>query len=275
MNRLVVFSDLDGTLLSHLEYDWSAAGPALAALEARGIPLVLASSKTRAEIEAWRERLDNHDPFISENGGALYAPIGSTPAGIAGAERVGDYERVRFGVPYVELREALPRLAEAIGVGLRGFGDMTLDEIEALTRLDRESLALAAQREHDEPFVAQRPLEGDEYARLKAAAVSRGLKVVRGGLLYHLLGPNSKGAAARLLIEAYRAGGVTVETMALGDGANDLELLEVSDHPVVIARPDGSHSRSLASGVPHARFTRGVGPTGFNEAVLEWLARHE
>ena len=46
----VVFSDLDGTLLDHSTYSWKAAAPALAALRDRGIPLILASSKTSAEI---------------------------------------------------------------------------------------------------------------------------------------------------------------------------------------------------------------------------------
>ena len=55
--RLVVFTDLDGTLLRHEDFDWSPAREALAELARRRIPLVIASSKTRAEIEVWRSRL--------------------------------------------------------------------------------------------------------------------------------------------------------------------------------------------------------------------------
>jgi len=47
---MVVFTDLDGTLLRHEDYSWLPAGPALAELRRRRIPLVIASSKTRAEI---------------------------------------------------------------------------------------------------------------------------------------------------------------------------------------------------------------------------------
>jgi phosphoglycolate phosphatase-like HAD superfamily hydrolase len=48
----IVFSDLDGTLLDHETYLFDAAQPALNALKARDIPLILASSKTRAEMNA-------------------------------------------------------------------------------------------------------------------------------------------------------------------------------------------------------------------------------
>jgi hypothetical protein len=59
----VVFSDLDGTLLDHETYSFDAARPGLDALKSRGIPLILASSKTRAEMQdlgtaTWCRRAD-------------------------------------------------------------------------------------------------------------------------------------------------------------------------------------------------------------------------
>lgn len=50
--HLIIFSDLDGTLLDHDDYRWQAAGPALDRLKAAQIPLVLNSSKTMPEIRA-------------------------------------------------------------------------------------------------------------------------------------------------------------------------------------------------------------------------------
>ena len=74
---LLVFSDLDGSLLDHHDYSFGAALPAIEALRQRGVPLILCSSKTRAEIEPLRARLDNRDPFIVENGAAVFIPCGS------------------------------------------------------------------------------------------------------------------------------------------------------------------------------------------------------
>jgi mannosyl-3-phosphoglycerate phosphatase len=72
---LIVFSDLDGTLLDHATYSWQAAVPALEALKERGIPLILASSKTSAEIAELRAETGFADcPAIVENGAGLLEP---------------------------------------------------------------------------------------------------------------------------------------------------------------------------------------------------------
>lgn len=268
---LVVFSDLDGTLLRHEDYSWEAARPAVEALGRAGVPLVLTSSKTRSEIEAWRERLGNRDPFICENGGALFVPPGATPEAPEGAERAGPYLRVEFGTPYARLREALAALAAELGVGLRGFGDLARADVAALTGLDGDDLERSLAREYDEPFVPFRPLAGAEEQQLVAAAARLGLRITRGGRFHHLTGGNDKGRAARVLATAYTAGGAPVRTVALGDGDNDLELLEAVTYPVVVARPDGTHAPGLRQGVPRARFTSAAGPAGFAEAVLVLL----
>lgn len=258
---LVVFTDLDGTLLRHEDYDWSEAGEALAALAAHRIPCVIASSKTRSEIDVWRERLGLTDPYISENGGALHFPAGADSAG----------ETVRLGVSYVRLREALDEIGRELGVALRGFGDMTAGEIAALTGLAGGDLERARQREHDEPFLPARPLTSDEEARLDDAALSRGLRVTRGGRLHHLLGAHDKGMAARVLLSTLSADGAAVRSLGVGDAANDLELLRAVTRAIVVARPDGTHDPELVAGLPGARFVHGIGPAGFNEGVLAEL----
>lgn len=269
--RRLVFSDLDGTLLRHHDYRFDEAAAALAELAVRRVPLVIASSKTRAEIELWRARLGNHDPFISENGGALFVPPGTIPEPLPVAMSVAGYQCVEFGTPYARLRELLGEIAAALGVPLRGFGDMTAAEVAELTDLSLEDVALAMLREYDEPFVPARELREDEERRLDALAAALGQRITRGGRFHHLIGPSSKGRAAHALVSSYQAGGVPVVTMGLGDGANDLDLLLAVDHPVVVARPDGTHTPGLVAALPHARFTAGAGPAGFAEAVMEWL----
>ena len=73
---LLVFSDLDGTLIDHHSYDWSPAMPALAALGSIGAGVVLASSKTAAEIDLLRRDMGLEDwPAIVENGPGCCQPV--------------------------------------------------------------------------------------------------------------------------------------------------------------------------------------------------------
>jgi mannosyl-3-phosphoglycerate phosphatase len=101
---LVVFTDLDGTLLDHATYFFEPARPALDALAEAGIPVVLCTSKTRAETGRWRAALGNADPFIVENGGAAFVPADYFGPGAGYDKREGGYGVLEFGRPYAELR---------------------------------------------------------------------------------------------------------------------------------------------------------------------------
>jgi mannosyl-3-phosphoglycerate phosphatase len=267
---VVVVSDLDGTLLTHDGYDPAAALPAIERLRAAGIPLVLASSKTRVEIEAWRTRLGVGDPFIVENGGALLWPVEADPPAPPDAAIAGSYARVVYGAPYPVLRESLPRLAAAVGVRLDGFGDVSPETVAAWTGLRGAALELARLREYDEPFRPERALTPAEEEALDRAAAELGLRVTRGGRLHHLIGPSSKARAMRDLRRGYEREGLVV-LVAAGDGPNDLEMLAEADRAIVVARPDGSHHPALVAGVPEARFTSRIGPAGFAEGIAEIL----
>src|SRR5690554_5601326 len=63
--HMIVFTDLDGTLLDHDSYSWRAAKPAMARLGANGIPLIFNSSKTAAEISELQSRMGLRGPFIA------------------------------------------------------------------------------------------------------------------------------------------------------------------------------------------------------------------
>ena len=83
---LLVVSDLDGTLLDHTTYAFDAARAALERLRDARVPLVLCTSKTRAEVEPIRAALRNAHPFIVENGGGVFVPLGYFPFDIEGAK---------------------------------------------------------------------------------------------------------------------------------------------------------------------------------------------
>ena len=266
---LVVFSDLDGTLLDHATYDLDAARPAIERLRAAGVPLVLCTSKTRAEVEPVRDALRNDHPFIVENGGGLYIPVGYFPFELEGAEPRSGYWVVSFGDPYPEIVQALARAAAASGVGVRGFASMTDEQVAADTGLSTREAQLARAREFDEPFVIPEPARAND---LLAAIERQGKRWTKGGRFYHITGPSDKAGAVRHLISLYRRQLGGTQTVGLGDAPNDAGFLSLVDIPILLASPRLDQLRAL---VPRGRTTVLAGPSGWNEAVLAVLDAYQ
>jgi len=270
--RLVV-TDLDGTLLDAETYDFAPARPALAALADRGIPLVLCSSKTRAEMEPLAAKLGLATPLVVENGGALVFPADALPVPPRGARRDGTRVIVPLGVDRRDLVTALPEVAREAGVTVRGFAAMTADEVTALTGLGPGAASRALRREWDEPFVVEggdgtRP---EHEERLGEAARRRGLQVTRGGRFHHLTGPVDKGEGLRALLRLLPLAPLG-QTVGLGDSANDLPMLEAVDRPVVMPRENGRVEPTLSAALPGAERGPAPGPAGWAAAVLGVLA---
>jgi mannosyl-3-phosphoglycerate phosphatase len=260
---LAVFTDLDGTLLDAGSYSFDAARPALARLREGGVPLILATSKTRAEVEWWRRRLANRDPFLVENGGAVFVPEGYFGEPVPRSIARGGYEVVEFGDRYERLVAALAEASRAAGCRVRGFHDMTAAEVAAACGLPFEQAALARSREYDEPFEV---LDPDRETALALEIARLGRRHARGGRFHHITGNNDKGAAVRLLIELYRRRAGELNTIGLGDALNDVEMLNAVDRPVLIRSP---LVERLRAAVPHGRVTALEGPAGWNEAILQ------
>lgn len=274
---IVIFTDLDGTLLDPISYSFAEAVPALRLIKERRIPLVICSSKTAAEIEYYREKLENGDPFIAENGGGVFVPKGYFPFSLTDARPAIEielfpmdaddaYEAVRLGATYEELRMALGRLKQ-MGLPLKGFGDMSAEEIAGITGLPLREAQMARQRAFDEPFV----IEGDRMQEgpLRKAIEGLGFRYTFGRLS-HLMGSSDKGRAVSLLAAMYRSNqSGNLSTVGIGDAPNDLAMLWVVDHPVIVQQPDGSYGEGME--MPGLIRARGKGPDGWNAAVLNLL----
>ncbi len=270
MTSLVVFTDLDGCLLDEETGACEAAGPALQALRRAEVPLVLCTGKTRAEVEPLHRQLGLEGPYVVENGGAIAIPASARGWKAPLVPRGGGPLVVPLGAPRARLVEALAEIAAEVGVSVRGFADLTVEEVGEHAGLTMEAARLAAAREYDEPFLIEGGVPtGAAESALAAAAERRGLRVTWGGRFHHLAGPADKGRAVRQLL-ALHAG--PVSSVALGDSANDLTMLEAVDRPVLVPRPDGNVAEVLARALPSAERAPWPGPRGWNEAVLAVLA---
>jgi mannosyl-3-phosphoglycerate phosphatase len=263
---IVIFTDLDGTLLDHDTYEWVAAKPALNHCKQNGIPLIAVSSKTRAEIEVFQQSLGIAAPFISENGGGIYLPKESHPERPEGAVSEENLWKWSLGPSYGDLVDALNDIRDELGWRILGFSDMTSEEISNYTGLDPETSHLAALREYDEPFIIAEPVEKDVTV-LEKAAERRGFKITEGGRFYHIHGKKDKGEAVKRLILWYKRSQPRLITIALGDSPTDFSMLEQVDYPVLIR--SSVHFPGLQNRIPGLKVTDDMGPVGWNSAVLD------
>lgn len=253
--QLLVFTDLDGTLLDHDSYAWQPAQRALERLAELNIPLLINSSKTAAEITVLRRELQNTHPYIVENGGAVFLPTEN-------GEEIHP-----LGGSYQKIRATLTDLRHKHDYHFSGFADLGVNGVMTATGLERAAAEAACERQSTEPILWQ----GDELRReaFRNDLAREGLQLVKGGRFHHVMGMTDKGQAMKWLADRYRKTKPETEfvLVALGDGENDLPMLQLADIAVVIRPHSGAaltvtgHNRVIRPGFP--------GPYGWQEALDE------
>ncbi len=264
---LVIFTDLDGTLL---EEDGSLSEDARTAVDAlteRGVPVVPLTSKTRLELERWIAALDAGGAGSFENGaGILSASVSKTED----REILGKGKReaaiLPAAVPVRELRRVLDKLRGETGFALLSLEEIPDAEAALLTglRAGGGELARAREREFDLPFIA--PAEASA-ALSSSPSLPPGIRLTRGGRFWHLSGLHDKGDALRLLV-ARLGGGPTI---GLGDAPNDAAFLRIVDHPVLVPGKTGV-DETLRAALPDAAVAPAPAGAGWSAAVRALVA---
>ncbi len=267
--KLVIFTDLDGTLLDQDSYSFGNALPALRAIRTKGVPLVISSSKTRPEIEFYRGQLRNDHPFISENGGAVFVPRDYFSFSFSCERESENYSVLELGTSYRQIVAVLDAIRSETGVLIKGFFDLTAKEISSLSGLSLQEAELAKEREYDEPFL----IEGgeQEVEKVKKKIVEKGMNYVEGGRFHHILGNNDKGKAVKILERLFEREFHSISTVGIGDSQNDLQMLLSVDHPIFLRENQDPLPPPL---LPIRRLTvvEGRGAGAWNRAILSFVS---
>ena len=263
--QIVVFADPDRTLLDHRAHECTPSCPALRVLADHHVPLLLCSSRTRAELEMIQQEFQFRHPFISENGAAVYLPRGYFSRSVEAAGMSG-YDVIAFGGPQQRVVDTLRHAAHAQAIDVRGFTDMSVQEVAEVCRLTLAEARLAQLREYDEPFQI---LSADQavHSRLLSALRRVGLRCVTSGGFHHV----SLGADVRRSVQSlttlYRHRFGRVLTVGVSTGHTDRLLREV-DVPIIVRDP-GIDPGPVLRKVPAARVTSETGSAGWHEAILQ------
>lgn len=269
----LVVSDLDGTLLDHRTQSCEAAEPALDLLESLSIPLVLASSKTAAEVRRLRRQLGNVHPFIVENGAAIWMPASERCERPEGTLLRDGYWVRELAAPRARWLGLLDQLRPEFAGEFTSFAEAGPAGIAAMTGLDLRAAELANLRQYSEPveWLGTAERLRDFLGRCRAA----GGRINSGGRFHALSSNVDKGVALRWLRqEMVRSQpGRPLHVLAAGDGDNDAPMLECADTALVVRDAD-REAPVLArrSGVIH---TECSGPAGWAEGITRWLCERQ
>ncbi len=254
-----VVTDLDGTLLDD-NYDMTPALSTIQWLKRIRVPVIPCTSKTASEVREFRIKYNMFDPFIVENGGAIY-----------GSDDKGYNEwMIVLGRTYHQLRKILLDLSNDIGYSLKPLNDCSHTEIAKLTGLSNEGILKALEREWSVPFLNP-PEEFNEI--LLNASANYNVKIFKGNRMSHLVCCKSDKGKAVLVLKKF-LNQQNVKVIALGDSPNDLPLLDIADMAIVIPGKEGPN-KFFSQYIRSGRFILAPEPNAYGwskslESVVTW-----
>lgn len=261
--KKIVFTDLDGTLLNHDDYSYFDAKPAIETILKQGIPLVFTTSKTKIEVEELQSRMGVNEPFIVENGAALFIPKNYNDFDFSFLEEFEDYHILKLGEDYKTVLKFYEDVKNRYNIF--GFSDMSIMKVIELTGLTKQAAELSIQRNFTEPFVVDDDTCMEE---LSALAIENNLKITKGGRFYHLIGAmQDKGIAiARCIAIFEKIYNENIKSIGLGDGQNDVALLNSVTVPIAIQNHVGEY---IEVANPKLQKSTYKGAKGWNEMILK------
>lgn len=256
---LMIITDLDGSLLDHHSYDWQPAQPWLDRLHTHHIPVVFCTSKTVIEVQILQQCMQLTPwPFICENGATVY--INHKPHIMAAQQD--------HALNYTQICEEISNIQQQSHYKCVGFSNMSAQEVSQHTGLSLQHAQQAKMRSGSEPLLWQ----DSEQRRIAFthALHTVGLDMIQGGRFWHVINQGAnKAVALDYLLKHYSQKHVT--TIGLGDGPNDLQLLEYTDYAIVIKNHHSQHIQLKKQ--QHVKYTEGKGPIGWAEG-LSYFIQH-
>jgi mannosyl-3-phosphoglycerate phosphatase len=259
--KYIVITDLDGTLLDHQTYEFTAAENAIALLKQDRIPLILNSSKTRAEILDIRQKLNNQEPFICENGGVLCFP---------NLISNNEYSTEYLGIPRQQFLQNLLLIKKELQLNYENFAHATVEDVVQWTGLTTLEAQKAMTREATEPLLWHDTEIALTKFRQKLQQLQ--LQCVKGGRFFHVMGTFNKASCFSQLKTHYaRLWQDEIKIVALGDSQNDLPMLKQADFAIVIPSLQGI---KLKLNRQNLFFATQPAPYGWQEGIEYFLKLH-
>jgi len=267
----ILYTDLDGTLLDLQTYSFEESFEAVQLLKSHRIPVIFCSSKTRAEQMHYLQELKIQDPFIVENGSAIFIPEGYFDHSVPRGSRKNNFHIIELGASSRHIRTVFEEMRCNLSHALYGYRDLSIDKISEITGLNTEAARNAANREYSETILeGVDQLGKEEFEQFKSALHRHGISCLSGGKFHTMIDSQSdKGKAIQLLSSIYRDNRGDLSSIGVGDSENDEPLLRAVDRPYLVKKP-GNYWEDID--VPGLKKINAIGPVGWSKLAKELVS---
>ncbi|MEH6480157.1 MULTISPECIES: HAD-IIB family hydrolase [Pseudoalteromonas] len=260
----IIFTDLDGTLLDHADYNTNNISELLQQLQNAHIPVVFNTSKTFCEVIELKNDLNIQQPFIVENGAAVFIPEDYFELKPIGCKKVGAYWCYAMAKPLSSLLNDLNTLKADYKAHYKLFSDLSSEQISELTGLNDAQARRAQTRDYSDPLYWY---GNDELLTAFVNDVEAlGYDIKIGGRFIHIAKNTDKSAAQQWLVKQFTHHfRKPLTVIALGDSDNDKQMLEHANIAIIIANPASKKPVKLSHN--KARYSQSPAPLGWIEEI--------
>ena len=271
-DQIVVVTDIDASLLEPGSRFLPDERAALAFLAERGIPLVINSSRSRAEIERLHHTLNIVTPFISEHGSALFLPHQWLPFVPDRARPAVGGHVVEFGRRYYEVVDTLRLVCRELNLEIVSFAELSIDEVARELGVPSAEAQLVKLREYTELFRIEDESEAT-LSRLFKALRRRGLRCYQRGRHFLVSATPNRAESLRTLKGLWKRAWGEHVMVGLGDSEDDVSWLQFVDVPIFIENGRSGIPARVLRKLPTVRLTERHGRLGWSDAVFEFVGK--
>jgi mannosyl-3-phosphoglycerate phosphatase family protein len=282
MPQYLIFSDIDNTLLQsyiikqgeiyHIE-EYGEIKEIVQKLRTNNIPLVLCSSKTRFEQEKIRKYLEINDPYVVENGGAIFIPENYFPIDLEefglSINRNNENLVIELGKSYNRIIETLQEIRKIFHIEFIAVHDLSLPELAQKVGISIEDAQLMASREYSETILE---ININKLDKLKKILNDRGLRILQGTRYNTVSSLHDKGSAISILKKLYsiKYEKEKIESIGIGDAFNDIPMFENVDKPFLVRNIQNSYAPMKINNLIRVN---GIGQSGWKEIILNYILK--
>ena len=224
MQKILIFTDLDGSLLHRDTFKFEEIKNYINHLLSKGIFIIPNTSKTEKEIIEFNNELGSSLPFISENGAAIKGLDllnSNLPKELILSKEKSNLIKIFEKSVPIDMQKKCKWLS-----------NMDKKKQGVIFGLEDYKLEMALDRKYTIPFI----FDGNKNEKKELSRIikKKGLALQEGGRVINLTDKVSKAKALQVFVRFFKKNNENIKIIAVGDNYNDLDMLKISDFPCLV-----------------------------------------